>query len=114
MRFSSAGFLSVAALMAQLSVAGTPASTPEQLGAVQAAIDFCTKLDANDHNRIERQAKLVLPDMTEERVAKARNKPEFQKACQTIRSVFNEFAVTDATRLCAAFPNKEPVPKPRR
>jgi hypothetical protein len=114
MRFSSAGFLSVAALTTQLSVAGTPASTPEQLGAVQAAIDFCTKLDANDHARIEKQAKLVLPDMTEARVAKARNNPEFKKAYQTIQWVFNEFAVTDAARLCAAFPTKDPVPPHRR
>jgi hypothetical protein len=113
MRFLSAGFLSVGVLMAQLSVAGTPASTPEQLGAVQAAIDFCTKLDAGDRTRIERQAKLVLPDMTEARVAKSRNDPAFKKAYQTIQWVFSEMERSDATRLCSAFPGKASVPLQR-
>jgi hypothetical protein len=102
MRFLSAGLLCIGMLISQLSVAGTPASSTQQLAAVQAAVDFCTKVDDKDAGRIERAARTVLPDMTAARVAAARKKPEFQPTYQTIESVLKGLVAADAVRLCAS------------
>jgi hypothetical protein len=87
--------------MSQLSQAGTP-SSDQELGAVQAAVDFCSKADPKDQERIERQAKLILPDMTKARVAAARHSAKFQQAYQVIDSVLKGIAVPEAARLCAS------------
>jgi hypothetical protein len=102
MRFLPAGLLGIGMLISQLSVAGTPPSSPQQLGAVQAAVDFCTKVDSKDVKQIKREAISLLPDMTEARVNAARHDPEFQKAYQTIDSVLKGLAASDAVRLCVA------------
>jgi hypothetical protein len=108
MRFVPAALLSVGVLVSQISVAGTPASSLQQLGAVQAAIDFCTKIDSDDVKRLERAALAVLPDMTEARVAAARHSTEFQQAYQIIDSVLKGLATSDGVRLCAAAAREEP------
>ena len=102
MRFLPAGLLGIGMLISQLSLAGTPASSPQQLGAVQAAVDFCTKVDSKDVKRIKREARSLLPDMTEARVDAARHHPEFQKAYQTIESVLKGLAKSEAVHLCVA------------
>jgi hypothetical protein len=102
MRLLSAGLLGLGMLLSQLSVAGTPASSTQQLAAVQAAVDFCTKMDSKDAGRIERAARTVLPDMTAARVAAARKKPEFHPTYHTIGSVLEGLVASDAVRLCAS------------
>jgi hypothetical protein len=112
MRFFSAALLSSAALISQLSLAGTPASSDEQLGAVQAAVDFCSRVVPEDRERIEKQAKLVLPDMTKARVEAARHGAKFQQAYQVIDSVLKGIELPEAARLCAsAIPVREHEPK---
>jgi hypothetical protein len=101
MRFFSAALLCTAALISQRSLADTPASSNEQLGAVQAAVDFCSKVDSKDEEWIERQARLILPDMTKARVAAARRTAEFQQAYRLIDSVLKGLLSPDAAHLCA-------------
>jgi hypothetical protein len=101
MRFLPAGLLGVGVLLSQFAVAGTPASSA-QLGAVQAAIDFCTKIDSKDVKQIKLQAVSVLPDMTEARVAAARHTTEFKQTYQLIDSVLKALSAADAARLCVA------------
>jgi hypothetical protein len=116
MRFLSAGLLGIGMLISHLSVAGTPASSPQQLAAVQAAVDFCTKMDSKDAERLERAARSVLPDMTEARVAAARHNPEFQQTYQIIDSVLKGIDPSDAVRLCdaAAHEGKEERHEPKK
>jgi hypothetical protein len=101
MRFFPAALLSTAALISQLSLAETPASSNEQIGAVQAAVEFCSKVDSKDEEWIERQAKLILPDMTKARVEAARRSPEFQQAYRVIESVLKGLPLPEAVHLCS-------------
>jgi hypothetical protein len=102
MRFFHAAICATIVLTCQFAAAAASASTLEQIGAIQAALDFCSKADSKDIKEIEKAAKALLPDMTEARVAAGRNKPEFQKAYQSIESVLKGIAPGDAERLCAA------------
>jgi hypothetical protein len=102
MRFLHAGICATVVLTGQFAAAKASASTLEQLGAVQAALDFCSKVDSKDIKEIEKAAKSLLPDMTDARVAADRNKPEFQKAYQSIAAVLKGILPADAERLCAA------------
>jgi hypothetical protein len=110
LRFLPAALLGAAALMSQLSQAGTP-SSDQELGAVQAVVDFCSKADPKDQERIERQAKLILPDMTKARVAAARHSAKFQQAYQVVDSVLKGIALPEADHLCASsVPARETPP----
>jgi hypothetical protein len=102
MRFFHAGICATAVLICQFAAAEASASILEQIGAVQAALDFCAKVDSKDIKEIEKAAKTLLPDMTDARVAAGRSKPEFQKAYQSIESVLKGILPADAERLCAA------------
>jgi hypothetical protein len=101
MRFFPAALLSTAALISQLSLAETPSSSNEQVGAVQAAVEFCSKVDSKDEEWIERQARLILPDMTKARLAAARRTADFQQAYRVIESVLKGLPLPDAVHLCA-------------
>jgi hypothetical protein len=103
MRFLHAGILGVGVLISQLAAAATPASTLQQLGAVQAAIDYCSKADAADIKKIERSARILLPDMSYERISAVKNKPEFKDAYAGTASVLkNLITPADGLRLCEA------------
>jgi hypothetical protein len=102
MRFFHAGLCATIVLTCQFAAAQASASTLEQIGAAQAVLAFCSKVDSKDIKGIETAAKTLLPDMTDARVAAGRNKPEFQKAYQSIDSVLKGIVPADAERLCAA------------
>ena len=125
MRFLHAGSLGVGVLISQLAGAAAPASTLQQLGAVQAAIDYCSKVDSGDIKKIERSARILLPDMSYERVTAVKNKPEFKDAYAGTASVLkNLITPADGLRLCGAVAresndrhepkNNEPKPEHRR
>jgi hypothetical protein len=102
MRFFHAATGATIVLTCQFAAAAASASTLEQIGAAQAVIAFCAKVDSKDSKELEKTAKSLLPDMTDARVTAARNKPEFQKAYQSIDSVLKGIVAADAERLCAA------------
>jgi hypothetical protein len=102
MRFFHAGLCAAVVLTGQFAATAASASTLEQIGAAQAVIAFCSKVDSKDSKELEKAAKSLLPDMTDARVAAGRNKPEFQKAYQSIDSVLKAIVPADAERLCAA------------
>ena len=102
MRFFHAGICATIVLTCQFAAAAASASTLEQIGAAQAVITFCAKVDPKDSKELEKAAKTLLPDMTDARVAAGRDKPEFQKAYQSIESVLKGIVPADAERLCAA------------
>jgi hypothetical protein len=102
MRFFHAAICATIVLTCQFAAAAASASTLEQIGAAQAVIAFCAKADPKDSKALEKTAKTLLPDMTDARVAAARNKPEFQKAYLSIDTVLKGFIAADAERLCAA------------
>ena len=102
MRFLTAGLLGVGVLISQVSTAGPPASSLQQIGAVQAAIDFCSRVDSGDSAQIEQAAKILLPDMTAARVAAARHSSEFEQAYKIIDSVLKGLAPSEGVRLCSA------------
>ena len=93
--------LCVAALIPQLALSETPPSS-QQRGAVQAVVDFCSRVDPKDEKRFEDQAKVLLRNLKEDHSEVAQRSAEYQQAYRTIESVLNEFPLPDAVRACAA------------
>jgi hypothetical protein len=113
MRFQMTVSLCAAALMPYYVAAAPRQPLPAQtaykatnhaadLGAVQAVVDFCSKIDPKDGKRFEQQGNKVLPPMSEDRIEAARKTGDYKQAYATIQSVLKGLASADASRDCAA------------
>jgi hypothetical protein len=73
-----------------------------QLAGLQAAIDYCAKVDPQNSSRFEKAVLSMLPDMTASRIAAARRTAQFGQTYAAIGAVLKGLAPSDGVRLCAA------------
>jgi hypothetical protein len=101
MRFRHTALLCAAALIPALASAG-PASNAAEFGAVEAVVDFCSRVDPSLEKQFQRQAKLTLPKMTDDGLEDVRHTSQYRQAYQLVESVLKQLSLTDAARDCAA------------
>jgi len=80
--------------MPQLALAG---SSKEDLGALQAVHDFCTKLDPSHAKEYERQADALFAGLTAKRVSVIRGSSQYKSAYEALTSVLPELPKDAAT-----------------
>ena len=120
MSFRHVVLLCTAALISQFALATPPppahgapltsrpdkarisAATAQQIGLVEAVVDFCSKADPKDKGQIERKAKELLPKMSEDSLEAVRHRAEYHSAYGLIQNVLQGLSKSDAVRNCAA------------
>ena len=71
-----------------------------QLGAEQAVLDFCSRIDSTDLTAYEAQAKIVFAGIREDGLEKARASSQYQSAYATLASVLGEIPLPEAVQGC--------------
>ena len=120
MRFRHTGLWCTAVLISQFALAAPPlpahrgpptsrpekarisAATAQQIGLVEAVVDFCSKADPKDKGQIERKAKELLPKMSEDTLEAVRHRADYRSAYGFIQNVLQGLSKSDAVRNCAA------------
>ena len=120
MSFRHTVLLCAAALISQFALAATPPAahgppsmsrpttnqvpTPvvQQVGLVEAVVDFCSKADPADKKLFERKGKQMLPKLSEDSLEKIRRRAEYRTAYQFLQSVLQSLSKADAKRNCLA------------
>ena len=120
MSFRHAVLLCAAALIPQFALAGTPSTaygpplksrpTTEQVptavvqevGLVEAVVDFCSKADPADRKQFERKGKQMLPKLSDDSLERIRRRAEYHTAYQFLQSVLQSLSKADAERNCLA------------
>jgi hypothetical protein len=74
----------------------------QQIGMVEAVVDFCSKADPADKGRVQRKAKELLPKLSEDRLEAVRHRSDYHSAYEFIHSVLEGLSKADAVRNCAA------------
>jgi hypothetical protein len=71
-----------------------------QLGAEQAVLDFCSRIDSGDEKQIDAEAKLLFAGIREDGLEKARRSTQYKNAYTTITSVVGEIPLPEAVQGC--------------
>jgi hypothetical protein len=101
MRIRHTIFWCAVALTPSLVFAGVPQDA-QQLGAVQAVVDFCSRVDPRHDKQFEQQARRALPNIRDDDLDRARHNPAYQQTYQIVASVLKGLSLQDAARDCAA------------
>jgi hypothetical protein len=120
MSFRHTLLMCAAALISQFALAATPPTahgaplmsrpttnqipTPvvQQVGLVEAVVEFCSKVDPADKKLFERKGKQMLPKLSEDSLERIRRRAEYHTAYQFIQSVLQTLSKTDAEHNCLA------------
>ena len=102
MRFRYTVSLCAAALIPHFASARTPTAIAQEIGVVDAVVDFCSKVDPTDKDQFERKGKQVLPKMSEDSLERARRSADYHAAYVSMQSVLQGLSKPDAVRDCAA------------
>jgi hypothetical protein len=90
----------VVAAIPQLALAGT---SNEDLGALQAVHDFCTKIDPSHAKAYERQADALFAGLTPRQVSEIRGSSPYKSAYEALTGVLPELPKDAATvKACSA------------
>ena len=90
----------VVVAMPQLALAGT---SNEDLGALQAVHDFCTKIDPSHAKAYERQADALFAGLTPRQVSEIRGSSPYKSAYEALTGVLPELPKDAATvKACSA------------
>lgn len=120
MSFRHTVLLCAAALISQFALAATPPiahgaplksrpttnpiPTPvvQEVGVVEAVVDFCSKADPADKKQFERKGEQMLPKLSDDSLERIRRLPEYHTAYQFLQSVLQSLSKADAERNCLA------------
>jgi hypothetical protein len=108
MKHISIAALCAAALIPGLVQAAPPPSDALLRGAIRAAADFCTRIDPEHEERIERRARALRGEISKEHDKTSKEhaeeisqSPAFQQGYRLFESALNEAPPEDARRICA-------------
>jgi hypothetical protein len=120
MKYRYAALLSAAVLIPHFALAGdaeasanefprishsaparSRAPIAQDLGAVQAVVEFCSKLDPEDKRQFERQGKQAAPKISEDGAEAARRSADYHAAHGFVASVLRGLSAPDAARGCS-------------
>jgi hypothetical protein len=120
MRFRHAAFICATALISQFALAAPPQTahgaplashshpekipTPivQEMGVVEAVVEFCSKVEPKDKEQLERKARELLPKMSEDAREAARHTSEYHTAFGLVQSILQGLSKPDAERNCLA------------
>lgn len=86
-----------AAVVAALPQLALAATSNEDLGALQAVHDFCSKLDPSHAKQYERQADALFAGLTPKQVSEIRGSSPYRSAYEALTSVLPELPRDAAT-----------------
>lgn len=79
-----------------------PTPIVQEIGVVDAVVEFCSKVEPKDKEQLERKAKEILPKMSEEAREAARHTGEYHTAHGLAQSILEGLSKPDAERNCLA------------
>jgi hypothetical protein len=92
------GFLAAPAL----SFAEDPPPDARALGAAEAIVSYCAKIDPSAAAKYQQHVKLIAKNASEEVLAKVRQSSEYQQARDTVDESVGKLDEREAKRACSA------------
>jgi hypothetical protein len=100
-RFGATLTLTCAAVLPLLAHADESTFDGRVLGATEAVLDYCAKIDPSSADQYRQQLKLMLHGATDEVLAKARDTDDYKQARATAEDSLSKLDEKDAKETCS-------------